>query len=318
VISSANIGASSLLTTVEDLSLWAMNFENPIVGSRNLIQKMNERGILNYGDTISYALGQDVNQYKGLTIIHHAGAVAGYRSLLVRFPEQHFSVILLSNNASFDPQGTAIKIAEVYLKDQFIAETPMESAPAPTGDKEFIGNPELIANYIGKYELRPEFVISITLENEKLYVEAHEVPKTRLFQVSPTEFTLPAMNAKLTFASDNTGEVNQLIIILNGQQMTAQKVETFDATTVNADDYNGNFFSPELGTVYTFVTIKGQLIARHARLSDFALTAVKPDQFSTGKWFLRRIEFNRDDKNTVIGCVASGGRISNIKFEKID
>jgi len=318
VLSSANVGCSSLLSTVEDLSLWAMNFENPIVGSKNLIQKMNERGILNYDDTISYALGQDVNQYKGLTIINHSGAVAGYRSLLARFPEQHFSMILLSNNASFDPQGIAIRIAEIYLKDNFIAEMPMEAVPAPTGDKEFIGDPELMANYIGKYELRPEFVISITSENEKLFVEAHEVPKTRLFQVSPTEFTIPAMNARLTFASDNTGEVNQIIIVLNGQQMAAQKMKTFDVTTVNPDDYNGNFFSPELGTVYTFVTINGQIIARHVRLSDFALTAVKPDQFSTGKRFLKRIEFTRDDKNTVTGFVASGGWISNIKFEKID
>lgn len=318
VLSSENVGSSSLLTTVEDLSLWAINFENPRVGSKNLIQKMNERGILNYGDTLSYALGQDVNHFQGLTIIHHAGAVAGYRSLLVRFPEQHFSVILLSNNASFDSQGTAIKIAEVYLKDKFIAETPEETAPAPSGDQEYTGDPALISNFAGKYELRPEFIISVTYENEKLYIEAHEVPKTRLFQVSPAEFTLPEMNAILTFESDNTGEVNQIRIVLNGQQMAAQKMKTFDATTVNPVDYNGTFFSPELGTVYTFFAKNGQLIASHARLSDFVLTAVKPDQFSSDNRFLKRIEFTRDDKNKVIGCVASGGRISNIKFEKID
>jgi len=77
-------------------------------------------------------------------------------------------------------------------------------------------------------------------------------------------------------------------------------------------------FVPELGTVYTFFTKNGQLIARHVRLSDFELTAVKPDQFSSGKSFLKRIEFIRDDKNTITGCVASGGKISNIIFEKID
>jgi hypothetical protein len=312
------VGSSNILTTVEDLSLWVRNFENPIVGSKSLIQKMNEGGTLNNGETISYAMGQDVNQYKGLTIINHNGAVAGYRSLLVRFPEQRFSVILLSNNAAFDPQSTVIKIAEIFLKDQFIAETPMESAPDPAGDKEFIGDPDLIANYVGKYELRPEFIISITSENQKLFVEAHEVPYTRLIQVSPNEFTLPAMNASLTFASDNTGEINQINILLNGQPMAAHRVKSFDITYVNPDDYKGNFFSPELGTVYTFVAVNGQLIARHARLSDIVLTPVNPDQFSTDKWFLKRIEFTRDERNTVTGCVASGGRITNIKFEKID
>ena len=318
VLSSAKVGSSGILTNAEDLILWTLNFENPKAGSKDLIEKMNTRGILNNGDTISYAMGQDVNQYNGLTVIDHAGAIAGYRSLLARFPDQHFSLILLSNNASFDPQSTAIKIVDVYLKDHFKAGKIVESNTVPASDKEFKGDPALIAHYVGKFELRPEYVIKITSENEKLFVEAHEVPLTQLIQVSPNEFSLPGMKARLTFASDNNGEISQLNILLNGQQMTAKKMMTFDATSVIPDDYTGNFYSPELGTVYTFVTKNGQLIARHARLDDFILTAVNTDQFSTPEWFLKRIEFIRDSKNKVTGCVAAGGRISNIKFEKID
>ena len=40
VLSYANVGATSLFTTVEDLSLWAMNFENPVVGDRNIVEEM--------------------------------------------------------------------------------------------------------------------------------------------------------------------------------------------------------------------------------------------------------------------------------------
>ena len=318
VLTNANVGSSSILTTTEDLSLWVMNFENPIAGSKDLINKMNERGILAYGDTISYALGQDVNQYKGLTIIDHAGAIAGYRSLLARFPGQHFSLVLLSNNASFDPQSTAIKIVEIYLKDHFKAEKIVEPAPAAEGNKEFMGDPAIIAKYVGKYELRPEYVINITSENENLFVEAHEVPITRLIQVSPTEFTLPAMNARLTFESDSNREISHINIVLNGQQMAAKKIKAFDAASVVPDEYTGNFYSPELGTVYSFVSKNGQLIAKHPRLEDFTLTAVNTGQFSTGQWFLKRIEFIRDGHNKVTGCLASGGRINNIKFEKIE
>ena len=118
---------------------------------------------------------------------------------LARFPGQHFSLVLLSNNASFDPQSIAIKIVEIYLKDYIKAERIMEPVSAADGNNEFTGDPAIIARYAGKYELRPEYVINITSENENLFVEAHEVPLSRLIQVSPTEFTLPAMNARLTF-----------------------------------------------------------------------------------------------------------------------
>lgn len=317
ILCSSNVGSSNILSTVEDLSLWVHNFDNPVVGNRNLIQKMNDCGTLNNGDKITYALGQDVIKFKGLTIINHNGALAGYRSLIARFPEQKFSIILLSNNASFNTQGTAMKISELYLKDQFVEETPAEAAPVPVNEKEFKGNPELLAKFAGKYELRPEFIINITTVNTDLFIEAHEVPLTRLVQISENEFAIPAMHAKLTFASDNTGEVNQIMIMLNDQPMSARRVRSFDLSYVNPDDYAGNFFSPELGTVYSFISKEGNLIASHARLGDIAMTPVSPDQFSTEKWFLKRIEFTRDEVNNVTGCIATGGRITNIRFVKI-
>ena len=39
VLSYANAGATSLFTTVEDLGLWALNFENPVVGTKETIAK---------------------------------------------------------------------------------------------------------------------------------------------------------------------------------------------------------------------------------------------------------------------------------------
>lgn len=71
VLSFANAGATSLFTTVEDLSLWAMNFEKVKVGNWNVMKMMNQRFILNNGDTTNYALGQDVRKYKGLNSVSH-------------------------------------------------------------------------------------------------------------------------------------------------------------------------------------------------------------------------------------------------------
>lgn len=46
VLSYANVGATSLFTSAEDLSKWAANFDNPVVGNRELIRQMEEQGVL--------------------------------------------------------------------------------------------------------------------------------------------------------------------------------------------------------------------------------------------------------------------------------
>ena len=120
ILSYSNAGATSLFTTAEDLCLWSRNFENPVVGDKEIINRMNLRGVLNKGDTITYAMGQDIGKYKGLKIISHGGADAGYRSFLVRFPDQRFSVNVLSNLATFDPGGMSFQIADIYLKDKLV------------------------------------------------------------------------------------------------------------------------------------------------------------------------------------------------------
>ena len=122
VLSYANAGATSLFTTVEDIGLWAMNFENPVVGNHDIFNKMSQRAVLNKGDTIDYALGQGISKYKGLKMISHGGADAGYRTFLGRFPDQKLSVIVFSNDGSCDPGSLAIKVADVYLKDEIKAE----------------------------------------------------------------------------------------------------------------------------------------------------------------------------------------------------
>ena len=127
ILSYSNAGATSLFTTAEDLCLWSRNFENPVVGGEDIINRMNLRGILNKGDTITYAMGQDIGTYKGLKIISHGGADAGYRSFLVRFPDQRFSVNVLSNLASFDPGGMSFKIADIYLKDKEVVAGPKKN-----------------------------------------------------------------------------------------------------------------------------------------------------------------------------------------------
>jgi CubicO group peptidase (beta-lactamase class C family) len=121
ILSYANVGATSLFTTVEDLTRWMINFDTAVVGSKRIFSTMHQRGMLNNGERLEYAFALTVQNYRGLEVIGHGGADAGFRSYAGRFPEADFAVIVLSNLGTFSPQRMAYRIADLFLHDKFDA-----------------------------------------------------------------------------------------------------------------------------------------------------------------------------------------------------
>ena len=83
---------------------------------------MQTRGVLNNGKQISYALGLELSTYRGLPIVEHGGALFGYRTEILRFPEHRFTVVCLCNLSDSDPGNLSRKVADVYLEKNLQAE----------------------------------------------------------------------------------------------------------------------------------------------------------------------------------------------------
>ncbi|MDN5286221.1 MAG: penicillin-binding protein [Mucilaginibacter sp.] len=123
----ATVGATGLMTTVEDLSKWVLNFEKPIIGNSKLIREFNQPSYLDNGkkivfsiingDTLFHAKAQLLRNYRGINVIKHGGHDAGFRAFLARFPDQHFSIITLSNDEHYEIFKSGLEIAGFYLKD---------------------------------------------------------------------------------------------------------------------------------------------------------------------------------------------------------
>ena len=112
------VGSGGLLSNIDDLILWDKNYYNNKIGSgKNLMETIRTKGILNNGDTLDYAFGLVHSEYKGLKTIGHSGGMFGYRTHMLRFPDQRFSVIILSNLFSMKPGNLAKKISDIYLAD---------------------------------------------------------------------------------------------------------------------------------------------------------------------------------------------------------
>lgn len=77
-----------------------------------------------------YALGWRVYEYGGETLIFHAGAVAGYRTMIGFFPRYHVGVVTLWNSTGPTPGGLMPMVFDDLLALPHLDWAGIESAPA--------------------------------------------------------------------------------------------------------------------------------------------------------------------------------------------
>ncbi len=112
-------GDGQVLTSIRDLAKWDHNFYEPIVGGTPLLDRLHSRGILNSGDTIDYALGLTVDQYRGLKRVMHTGSWGGFRANITRYPDQQTTFILLCNRSDGTQNLRVTDVADIVLADHF-------------------------------------------------------------------------------------------------------------------------------------------------------------------------------------------------------
>jgi CubicO group peptidase (beta-lactamase class C family) len=210
------VGSGGLYTTVEDLFLWVQNFYHYRVGGKALIDTVLTRGKLNNNEEIFYAFGLGHDEYKGLKIVGHPGALGGYSGMLMRFPEQQFSVICLSNFEAFNPGRTCYQMADLYLKDQF------KPVPEKTKEKKVhtdepitlaSPSPEDLQEYMGKFFSEELNVIyKFIIREGKLYVKFRNAPDLPLKPTIKDEFELNRIWYQ--FSRDNEGKIKGFTLVV--------------------------------------------------------------------------------------------------------
>ncbi|PCJ51703.1 MAG: hypothetical protein COA70_13720 [Planctomycetota bacterium] len=111
----AHIGDGGLFTNVLDLARWDENFYTLTVGDQAWLELMLKPSLN------TYAFGLSIQEQTDLgPMIWHGGSWSGFNSEIIRFPDHHFSVIVLSNSDTVDATDLAIKVARKctsWLKD---------------------------------------------------------------------------------------------------------------------------------------------------------------------------------------------------------
>jgi CubicO group peptidase (beta-lactamase class C family) len=203
--------AGSLYSTVEDLFAW-----NESLFSDKLLSAKSREAMMTV-DKNNYAYGLVVNQQHNRKMIIHGGGINGFNTILARFPEEKITIVVLRNADYGAPNPGKIgqDLAAIVFGEKY--EIPRERVAVKI-------DPKILDAYVGQYELRPDFIITMTREGDSLMTQATGQPKFELFPESETKFFLKAVDAQVTFVKDDKGAVTHLILHQGGDQK-AKKIK---------------------------------------------------------------------------------------------
>ena len=201
--------AGALYSTVGDLLLWDQALYTEKLVSRKSLDEAFTPFKSNYG--YGWSIGKRFDRQ----VIAHGGGIFGFSSYIARYPADRVTVIVLSNVEGAPSGEIANNLAAIVFGAPY--EVPMER-------KEIQVAAKTLEKYVGKYQLTPQLVLSVTLENGKLLAQVSTQPKLELFAESETVFFFKTVNAQVTFVVSAQGEVTGLVFRQGGSEIPAKKI----------------------------------------------------------------------------------------------
>jgi CubicO group peptidase (beta-lactamase class C family) len=298
------VGAGGLMSTVDDLLLWDSNFYANKLGKGTLIDELQTRGVLNNGKQISYALGLELGTYRGLPIVEHDGALYGYRTGILRFPEQRFSVVCLCNLSSAPITNLSRKVADVYLQKTLHVE---KGVVQSSRNSDF---PD-VTRFAGKYlDPRKHFVYSFTASGGNLMAWGADLPR-----VGPNQFK-DLGTGTITFDGSDGGM--KATLEMDGEAFFAGKrIQEPHLSDADLADYVGRYKSSEVFASYYFSVDNGNLMLHRNWEPALKLTPIARDEFECESLGIT-ILFHRDANLRVSGLGVFEVNARNVGFEKTD
>ena len=114
-----------MVSTVEDLSRFAMAFMSSRLLSPELIRAMTTEQKTTSGEGTGYGLGCFVRKENGRRIIGHGGWQPQVSAFLLILPDRNLAVIILANLESVDVGQMSLAVAELLLADVGPASLPV-------------------------------------------------------------------------------------------------------------------------------------------------------------------------------------------------
>ena len=206
--------AGSLMSTVDDLGVWARSGETLL--KKESVERLHTPAKLASGQSTKYAYGLGIADDGGTRIIEHGGGIFGFSTDLLRVPAQDLVVIVLSNNPGQEPgpEALAYRVARKALGRALEDRKGMALDPATLDD------------YVGVYRFDKDFTRIVFREGDKLFARRSGGETQEILALSRDDFYYPASDNRLHFQRDAQGKITGMDFLVRfGPDSAAVKTD---------------------------------------------------------------------------------------------
>lgn len=318
ILNQAAVGATGVRTTIMDMARWAANFNNPVVGSRALMEEFMQPGALDDGQSLIYGFGLERSKIDGRDVVSHAGGEGKFSAMFMHFPAEKLSVVVLANT----PAGTgtlAEKVAQIYLGQSSAESVPSFFVPTRVGI-----TAAQVKALAGLY----------ASDGSVLRVEGQGAVATLRSGSAPVEIVMRAdgtvdlgdePRARGQFYRLERGASGTVLSLQagwsadnNSRPVRYKRVQPVDEHALDLKPYTGRYYSTELDTTYTVYVDDGVLKATNLRSANpLRLQPLYRDAFQAGSWMFSHLAFERRGASKAHALLLTNGRARNVRFERV-
>ena len=210
--------AAGLWTTPTDLCRYIIETQLAYQGksSKVLSQETTRLRLTPYVDS-TVALGVFIAKKGPDTYFSHGGADEGFLSQYYGSLTNGNGVVIMINSLNGAILNEIVNsVATVYNWDGFYKPTIKKLETIPES---------VLQTYVGEYELAPNFILSVTKDQNRLITQATGQPKFEVFPETQTKFFPKEFESQLEFVKDESGKVTKMILYQGGRTTEAKKIK---------------------------------------------------------------------------------------------
>jgi CubicO group peptidase (beta-lactamase class C family) len=208
-------GAKGVVTTLQDMYKWDQALYTEKLVKAATLKEAFTPATLNNGQPDDYGYGWVIGKDHGLNLVMHDGSYLGYKTIIARYPDQRFTVIVLSNSNRVGSTGSlARRIAKLYLGER------MTLTPTVKVD------PAVLQSYAGRYRSDGGGpTTEITVDGNGLLLNITGQGVHRIEPLSATEFFDEDFESiRFSFNKDAQGNVTGFTFKAGNNEQTHRKL----------------------------------------------------------------------------------------------
>lgn len=162
------------------------------------------------------AFGLSVNTIDGHTVFGHGGEIEGFDTLMLYYPDDKLTIVVLANVNGGAPQTICKDLGILALGGKLVLPSERKIARI---------DPKIFDGYVGNYQLAPGVSITISRDGDHLFEGTPGQPKVEIFPESETDYFMKVADAQMTFVTDSQGRATELVLHQGRHDLHAKRTE---------------------------------------------------------------------------------------------